>query len=68
LVAAGMGVSLVAESVTQMGGRGVVFKCLPEPAPTIEIAVAWRRDDQSEVLHAFLQVVRETAHQSALVK
>jgi DNA-binding transcriptional LysR family regulator len=63
-----MGVSLVAESVTQMDGRGVVFKCLPEPAPTIEIAVAWCRDDQSEVLHAFLQVVRETAHQSALVK
>lgn len=68
LVAAGMGVTLVTESVTQMGGRGVVFKCLPEPAPTIEIAVAWCRDDQSEVLHAFLQVVRETAHQSALVK
>jgi DNA-binding transcriptional LysR family regulator len=68
LVAAGMGVTLVAESVTQMGGRGVVFKSLPEPAPTIEIAVAWRRDEQSEVLHAFLQVVRETAHQSALVK
>ena len=68
LVAAGMGVTLVAESVTQMGGRGVVFKRLPEPAPTIEIAVAWCRDDQSEVLHAFLQVVRETAHQSALVK
>jgi len=68
LVAAGMGVSLVAESVTQMGDRGVVFKRLPEPAPTMEIAIAWCRDDQSEVLQAFLQVVRETAHQSALVK
>jgi DNA-binding transcriptional LysR family regulator len=63
-----MGVTLVAESVAQMGGGGVVFKRLPEPAPTIEIAVAWRRDEQSEVLHAFLQVVRETANQGALVK
>jgi DNA-binding transcriptional LysR family regulator len=62
LVAAGMGVTLVTESVTRMGNRGVVFKRLPEPAPTIEIAQTWCRDDRSEILHAFLQVVRETAH------
>jgi DNA-binding transcriptional LysR family regulator len=68
LVAAGMGVTLVPESVMYMGGRGVVFKRMPEPAPTVEIAVAWRRDDPSEVLHAFLQVVRETAHQSVSTK
>jgi len=68
LVAAGMGVTLVTESVTQMGSRGVVFKRLPEPAPTIEIAQAWCRDDRSEILHAFLDVVRETAHQSVLAK
>jgi DNA-binding transcriptional LysR family regulator len=68
LVAAGMGVTLVAESVMQMGGRGVVFKRMPEPAPTVEIAVAWRRDDPSQVLQAFLEVVRETTHQSVLAK
>lgn len=33
LVAAGMGITLVPESVMQMSGRGVVFKRLPEPAP-----------------------------------
>jgi DNA-binding transcriptional LysR family regulator len=63
-----MGVTLVTESVTRMGSRGVVFKRLPEPAPTIEIAQAWCRDDRSEILHAFLQVVRETAHRSVLEK
>jgi len=68
LVGAGMGVTLVSESVTQWGGRGVVFKHLPEPAPTIEIAAAWRRDDPSEVLGAFLEVVREVAHQNAVAK
>ena len=68
LVAAGMGITLVPESVMQMSGRGVVFKRLPDPAPSMEIAVAWRRDDQSPVLQAFLEVVRETARQSALVK
>lgn len=68
LVAAGMGVTLVPESVMQMGGRGVVFKRMPEPAPTMEIAMAWRRDDPSQVLQAFLEVVRETAHQGVLTK
>jgi DNA-binding transcriptional LysR family regulator len=68
LVAAGMGVTLVPESVTQMGSRGVVFKRLPDPPPTVEIAVAWRRYDASEVLQAFLDVVREIAAQSVVMK
>jgi DNA-binding transcriptional LysR family regulator len=63
LVAAGMGVTLVPESVRSLAGRGVVFKKLPEPQPMLEIAVAWRRDAHSEVLSAFLNVVRETALQ-----
>jgi DNA-binding transcriptional LysR family regulator len=68
LVAAGMGITLVPESVMQMSGRGVVFKRLPEPSPTMEIAVAWRRDDPSQVLQAFLEVVRETAQKNVAVK
>jgi hypothetical protein len=46
----------------------VVFKRLPEPAPAVEIAQAWCRDDKSEILHAFLDVVRETAHKSVAAK
>ncbi len=68
LVAAGMGITVVPESVMQMGGRGVVFKRLPEPEPTMEIAVAWRRDDPSQVLQSFLEVVRETAQKNVVVK
>jgi DNA-binding transcriptional LysR family regulator len=64
LVAAGMGITLVPESVQNMSGRGVVFKKLPEPTPMMEVAVAWRRDAHSEVLSAFLNVVRETALQA----
>jgi len=63
LVAAGMGVTLVPESVQILAGRGVVFKKLPHPPPMVEIAVAWRRDTHSEILSAFLNVVRETALQ-----
>jgi DNA-binding transcriptional LysR family regulator len=65
LVAAGMGITLVPESVQNLAGRGVVFKKVPEPSPMMEIAVAWRRDVHSEVLSAFLNVVRETALQAA---
>jgi DNA-binding transcriptional LysR family regulator len=65
LVAAGMGITLVAESVRNFSGRGVVFKQLPEPAPIVEFGVAWLRDEHSEVLSAFLNVVRETALQAA---
>jgi len=60
LVAAGMGITLVAESVRNFVGRGVLFKQLPEPAPIVEVGVAWLRDAHSEVLTAFLKVVRET--------
>ncbi|MBZ5565324.1 MAG: LysR family transcriptional regulator [Acidobacteriia bacterium] len=64
LVAGGMGITLVPESVATLTGRGVVFKHLPAPTPMMEVAVAWRRDVCSEVLMAFLKVVREVAHQS----
>jgi DNA-binding transcriptional LysR family regulator len=55
---AGFSLRIGAELVIQMGGRGVVFKRMPQPAPTMEIAVVWRRNDLSEVLHAFLEAVR----------
>lgn len=64
LVAAGMGITLVPESVRNLAGRGVVFKKLPEPTPMMEVAVAWRRDAHAEILTAFLNVVRETALQA----
>ncbi len=64
LVAGGMGITLVPESVASMAGRGVVFKRLPDPAPRIVVAVAWRGDECSEVLSAFLKVVREVACQA----
>ena len=67
LVAAGMGVTLVPESVKNLAGRGVVFKTLPPPVPMMEVAVAWRRDDSSQVLQAFLEVVRETARHTTHV-
>lgn len=59
LVAAGLGVALVPGSVRRYRQRGVVFRPLRGPVPTVDLAVAWRRGDPSAVLQAFLGVLEE---------
>jgi DNA-binding transcriptional LysR family regulator len=58
LVAGGVGFSLVPDSVRSLTRRGVVYREI-EGAPSIELALAWRAEDRSPVLAAFLDVVRE---------
>jgi len=54
LVRSGAGVALVSASVQMRGGTGVEFKKILDPLPMAEIAVAWRRNDSSPLLQAFL--------------
>ncbi len=61
LVAAGLGVSLVAASVQQSRRTGVAYRPLRGIHPTVEVAVAWRKDEKSPALQVFLSVVREFA-------
>ena len=61
LVAAGVGISLVPESVRGMQRRGVSYRELAEDAPTVALAVAHRAGDDSPVLDAFLRLVRAMA-------
>jgi DNA-binding transcriptional LysR family regulator len=61
LVAAGMGVSLVPLSTQNIRSQGVVYRELEGTAALTEMAVAWRRDTHSELVHNFLSVSRETA-------
>jgi len=58
LVAAGLGVSLVPASVGADEHRGVAFRPVAGTAPTVELALAWRPDDRSPVLAAFLATAR----------
>jgi hypothetical protein len=51
-------VSLVPESVGHMTVRGAVYRPLAGDATAVELAVAWRRDDDSPVLERALEVVR----------
>ncbi len=57
-VAAGLGVSLVPESVQNMSVRGAVYRPLADDATRVELAVAWRRHDERPVLTRALDVIR----------
>jgi DNA-binding transcriptional LysR family regulator len=58
-VAAGLGITLLSASVQQFQRPGVVYRTLQPSTPNIALALAWRRDDPSAVLQAFIEVVRE---------
>jgi DNA-binding transcriptional LysR family regulator len=57
-VAAGLGVSLVPESVRHMTVHGAVYRPLAGEAATVELAVAWRREEVTAVLDRALEIVR----------
>ncbi len=57
-VAAGLGVSLVPASVRHMTVRGAAYRPLAEDSTQVELAVAWRRDDDRPVLARALDVIR----------
>lgn len=58
LVAAGLGVALVPESAGALTLTGVVFRRTDSPV-TVDLALAWRRDDRSPVLRQVLAALRE---------
>ncbi len=61
LVEAGMGVTIIPASVRKMGWRGVKYFPIPGPAATTHIDAAWRADNGSPVVRAFLELVRSAA-------
>ncbi|MGZ9710017.1 LysR substrate-binding domain-containing protein [Glaciimonas sp. GNP009] len=62
LVASGFGISLVAESATAIQLPGVVYRPLKNaPHAVVDLSCVYRLDDQSVILKAFLEVVREFA-------
>jgi len=61
LVAAGVGISLVPESVRALVRHGVTYRPLDDTAPAVRLAMAWRATDDSPVLAAFLEQARAAA-------
>jgi DNA-binding transcriptional LysR family regulator len=59
LVAGGLGVALVPSSLRKVGRQGVAYRPVRGLAPSVEMAVVWRRDDSSMVVQSFLRVAHE---------
>jgi DNA-binding transcriptional LysR family regulator len=59
-VAAGLGVSLVPASVRNMTVQGAIYRPLADDPTRVELAAAWRRDDERPVLERALDVIRRT--------
>jgi DNA-binding transcriptional LysR family regulator len=59
LVSAGMGIALVPQSVSNLQRPGVEYRALAGKPPVVETGLAWRRDNHSPVLRAFLELLRK---------
>lgn len=59
LVAAGMGVALVPQSVSNLKRPGVAYCSLARTGPIVETGLAWRKDHASPVVQAFLNLLRK---------
>jgi len=63
LVAGGLGVALMIAPVGAPHSAGVVYRPLEGAAPTWEMALAWRRDNETAVVRAFLAVSGDVVDQ-----
>lgn len=61
LVEAGLGVTIIPASVRQMGWRGVRYYPIGSPSASTRIDAAWRSDNKSPILPAFLDIARSEA-------
>lgn len=59
LVSAGMGIALVPQSVSNLKRPGVDYRPLTNRTSMVETGLAWRRDNASPVLQAFLELLRK---------
>lgn len=59
MVAAGYGISILPQDLPEgMGGRRPACVKLKKPEPTVEICAAWKSNEDSPLVPAFLQVAR----------
>lgn len=59
LVAGGFGITVVPESATPMAPPGIVYLPFSDnPSATVDLSCFYRKDDESPVLHAFLQATQ----------
>ncbi|NJN86397.1 MAG: LysR family transcriptional regulator [Leptolyngbyaceae cyanobacterium SL_7_1] len=57
LAAAGIGITFVLSNMQNLTAKGVVYRSLTEDFLALKLALAWRRDESSPVVHEFLKVL-----------
>jgi DNA-binding transcriptional LysR family regulator len=68
LVSAGIGVALVPSSAQEIRLRGVELRPLAERSPQVGTALAWRSDDDSPTLKAFVATAKRVVRQKLPVR
>lgn len=63
LVASEMGVALLPANVKNLQRTGVVYREIIENVPMFQMAMVWRQDNHSKILHNFLNIVRKISGQ-----
>lgn len=58
LVAGGLGIAIVPESLQNLQRTGVVYKTVQEPTLKTAIAIIWRQNDTSATVQKFLEIAR----------
>jgi DNA-binding transcriptional LysR family regulator len=58
LVAAGVGISFVLSALQNLSAKGVVYRPLSDNFPTLKLALAWRKNESSPVVHEFIKVLK----------
>lgn len=58
LVAGGLGIAIVPESLQNLQRTGVVYKIMQESTPKTAIAIIWRQNDTSATVQKFLEIAR----------
>jgi DNA-binding transcriptional LysR family regulator len=65
LVGAGVGIALLPAIAERIRIARVEYRTLKDRYAVAKIGIAWRKDDRSPVIQAFLQIARETREQKA---
>ena len=63
LVAAGVGVALVAGCLREVHANTVTYRRLIEPEVQVQFVMAWRREQSSPQVQALLEIAREVARE-----
>jgi DNA-binding transcriptional LysR family regulator len=58
LAAAGAGITFVLEQMQNLTAKGTVYRPLIGDFPTLKLAIAWRQNETSPMVHEFLRLIR----------